>query len=65
MPHKLAKARHPGTINEKVGCEVGAHVWMEEFCPEVRIPHLFGFGFSDGRLVGPLPHLCVNHRCVR
>ena len=24
MPHKLAEARHPGTINEKVGCEVGA-----------------------------------------
>ena len=59
MPHKLAEARHPGTINEKVGCEVAAHVWMEELCPEVRVPHLFGFGFSDGRQVSPLPQVCA------
>lgn len=49
MPHKLAEARYPGSINEKSSCEVGAYIWVEENCPEIRAPHLFGFGFSDGR----------------
>ncbi|KHN96559.1 Aminoglycoside phosphotransferase [Metarhizium album ARSEF 1941] len=49
MPHKLAEARYPGSIDEKLGCEVGASIWVEENCPEIRSPHLFGFGFSDGR----------------
>jgi hypothetical protein len=28
MSHKLAEAKHPGTIDEKLSCEVGAYVWM-------------------------------------
>lgn len=57
MPHKLAEAQHPGTVDEKVSCEVGAYVWMQEKCPHVRIPHLYGFGFSDGRHVSLTFHL--------
>ncbi|KAK0710089.1 hypothetical protein B0T26DRAFT_755206 [Lasiosphaeria miniovina] len=49
MPHKLAEARYPGTVDEKLGCEVGAYVWMQEKCPDIRIPRLYGFGFLDGR----------------
>ncbi|EFY93749.1 hypothetical protein MAC_00240 [Metarhizium acridum CQMa 102] len=48
MPHKLAEARYPGSIDEKLSCEVGASIWVEENCPEIRSPFLFGFGFSDG-----------------
>ena len=51
MPHKLAEKRYPGSIDEKLSCEVGAHIWVEENCPEIRSPHLFGFGFLDGRQV--------------
>lgn len=51
MPHKLAEAQYPGTVDEKVSSEVGAYAWMQEQCPDVRIPHLYGFGFSDGRHV--------------
>lgn len=51
MPHKLAEDRYPGSIDEKMSCEVGASIWVEEKCPEIRSPHLFGFGFSDGRHV--------------
>ncbi|KAK3900359.1 hypothetical protein C8A05DRAFT_45791 [Staphylotrichum tortipilum] len=47
MAHKLAEARYPGTIDEKLGCEVGTYAWMQAQCPEVRIPHLYGFGLSD------------------
>lgn len=51
MPHKLAEARYPGSIDEKLSSEVGAHIWIEENCPEIRSPHLFGFGMMDGRHV--------------
>ncbi|KAK4033778.1 hypothetical protein C8A01DRAFT_19324 [Parachaetomium inaequale] len=49
MPHKLAEARHPGSVDEKVGCEVGAYAWVQERCPDIRVPFLYGFGFSDHR----------------
>jgi hypothetical protein len=38
-----------GIVDEKMRSEVGAYVWMQEKCPDIRIPHLFGFGLSDGR----------------
>ncbi|EEP81822.1 predicted protein [Uncinocarpus reesii 1704] len=49
MPHKLAEARYPGAVDEKLGCEVGAYVWIQKNCSDIRIPHLYGFGFSDNR----------------
>ncbi|KAH6869234.1 hypothetical protein B0T10DRAFT_418812 [Thelonectria olida] len=48
MPHKLAEHRYPGTIDEKVSCEVATYVWMQEYCADIRIPSLFAFGFRDG-----------------
>lgn len=51
MPHKLAESRYPGTVDEKLGCEVGAYVWMQHHCSAIRIPFLYGFGFSDSRHV--------------
>jgi hypothetical protein len=36
MSHKLAEAHCPGTVDEKLGCEVGAYVWMQENCVHVR-----------------------------
>ena len=51
LPHKLAEERYPGTVDEKLGCEVGAYVWMQRNCSDIRIPHLYGFGFSDHRHV--------------
>ncbi|KAL2174969.1 uncharacterized protein P884DRAFT_207378 [Thermothelomyces heterothallicus CBS 202.75] len=62
MPHKLAEARYPGTVDEKLGCEVGAYVFMQENCPHIRIPHLYGFGFSDGR---QFTHVCHRPFLVR
>jgi hypothetical protein len=57
MPHKLAETRYPGTVDEKLSCEMGTYVWMQDWCADVRIPYLYGFGFSDHRHVG--------HRCRR
>lgn len=48
MPHKLAEQQHSGTVDEKLSCEAASYVWMQEHCTDVRIPHLYGFGFTDG-----------------
>lgn len=53
-PHGMAESRHhPGSssVDERMGCEVATHVWMQEKCPDIRIPHLYGFGFLGGRQV--------------
>lgn len=63
MPHKLAEARYPGTVDEKLGCEVGAYVFMQENCSDIRIPHLYGFSFSDGRQVSSAS-LLTNNKCI-
>jgi hypothetical protein len=55
MLHKLAEAKYSGTVDEKIGCEVGAYAWMQANCADVHIPHLFGFGFKDGRHVRLTP----------
>ncbi|CAF3539881.1 unnamed protein product, partial [Fusarium graminearum] len=39
--------QHPGTIDEKVECEVATYIWMQQYCPDIRIPHLLAFGFTD------------------
>lgn len=51
MPHKLAEVKYPGTVDEKLSSEVGTYAWMQHQCPDIRIPHLYGFGFSDHRHV--------------
>ena len=53
MAHKLAEAHNPGSVDEKMSSEVGAYAWMQEHCADIRIPHLYGFGFSDQRHVRP------------
>ncbi|KAK3693277.1 hypothetical protein B0T22DRAFT_476134 [Podospora appendiculata] len=62
MPYKLAEARYPGTVDEKLGCEAGAYVWMQERCPDIRIPHLYGFGYTDGRHFTHVRHRPVLSR---
>jgi hypothetical protein len=60
MPHKLAEAKYPGTVDEKLSSEVGTYAWMQYHCPDIRIPHLFGFGFSDHRHVSHLYRLMAS-----
>lgn len=53
MSYKLAESQYPGTVDEKLSCEVVTYAWMQENCSDIRIPHLYGFGFSDDRHVSP------------
>ncbi|KAK4151607.1 hypothetical protein C8A00DRAFT_45227 [Chaetomidium leptoderma] len=44
MAHRLT-----GMVDEKMRCEVATYIWMQENCPDIPIPRLYGFGFPDGR----------------
>jgi len=54
MPHKLAETHYPGTVNEKMGCEVGAYAWVEEHCPEIPSPHLLWLRIQQRSTFHPL-----------
>jgi len=67
----FAEPRYPGTVDEKLSSEVETYVWMQDRCADVRIPHLYGFGFSDHRhvsspycLVAPRPNDDWNVTCL-
>lgn len=51
MPHTLAESKYPGIVDENLRAEVGTYAWMQQQCSDIRIPHLYGFGFSDHRHV--------------
>ncbi|ODA76920.1 hypothetical protein RJ55_07436 [Drechmeria coniospora] len=46
LPHMHAEPYYPGTVDENVRSEIGAYMWMQEHCPDIRTPHLYGFGLS-------------------
>ncbi|KAG6012016.1 hypothetical protein E4U43_007985 [Claviceps pusilla] len=47
MPHKLGELRSAGAVDEKMRCEAATYAWMQEKCPDIRIPYLYGFGLTD------------------
>lgn len=49
MPFAL---RDSASLDEKLRGEVGAYLWMQEHCPDIRIPQLYGFSTSNG-------HVCI------
>jgi hypothetical protein len=51
IAYLLIKAAYPGTLDEKMACEVGVYVYIKDNCPDILIARLIGFGFLDGRKV--------------
>ncbi|KAJ5662322.1 uncharacterized protein N7477_009938 [Penicillium maclennaniae] len=49
LPYKLGEDKYPGSVDEKIRCEAGTYVWLQENCPTVPIPELYGFGMSTGQ----------------
>ncbi|RDL30741.1 Uncharacterized protein BP5553_10086 [Venustampulla echinocandica] len=49
LPYKVGESKHPGNAEEKLRCEAAAFIWIQENCPTVPIPYLWGFGFPGGR----------------
>ncbi|PGH13393.1 hypothetical protein AJ79_03672 [Helicocarpus griseus UAMH5409] len=60
----------PGNADEKVRCEAGACVWLQQECPSIPIPYLHGFGLSNGqhytltKKLRWLPWLVQKLRCA-
>lgn len=52
LPYRVGEGFRPGNADEKLRCEAGAYIWMQENCPTVPIPRLYGFGLSTGQRVG-------------
>jgi hypothetical protein len=49
LPYKVGESRYPGNADEKLRCEAASFIWIQDNCPAVPIPYLWGFGFSDGQ----------------
>ena len=49
LPFRIGENYHPGNADEKVCCEAGTYAWLQENCPTIPIPQLYGFGLSTGQ----------------
>lgn len=52
LPYKIGEAFRPGNVDEKLRCEAATYLWLQNNCPSVPIPRLFGFGFPGTQSVG-------------
>lgn len=51
LPYRIGEDFMPGNGDEKVRCEAGTYAWLQENCPDVPIPELYGFALSTGETV--------------
>ncbi|KAG5917188.1 hypothetical protein E4U42_007356 [Claviceps africana] len=51
LPFAVAETMYPGTIEEKLRGEIGAYVWMQQNCADIRIPRLYGFSIASRHFV--------------
>lgn len=51
LPYKVGESFCPGNMDEKLRSEAATYIWMEQNCPSVPIPRLFGFGLSGRQSV--------------
>ena len=56
LPYKIGEISCPGNSDEKIRCEAGTYMWLQENCPDVPIPSLYGFGLASGKTVCVKPH---------
>lgn len=60
LPYKVGEAKFSGNVDEKFRCEVASYLWIQENCPDVSIPYLFGFGFPNGQTVCSIEPLSIS-----
>jgi hypothetical protein len=51
LPYRVGEKFRRGNGDEKIRCEAGAYAWLQENCPDIPIPQLYGFGLSTGEKV--------------
>lgn len=60
LPYRIGEAFRPGNGDEKIRCEAGSYAWLQENCPDVPIPSLYGFALSTGETVRHTFHICLS-----
>ncbi|PWY72464.1 hypothetical protein BO94DRAFT_569040 [Aspergillus sclerotioniger CBS 115572] len=65
LPYRIGENCRPGNADEKVRCEVGTYAWLQENCPSVPTPRLYGFGLSTGQTFTSLDNLPLMPRIVQ
>lgn len=51
LPYRVGESFNPGNADEKVRCEVGTYLWLQQNCPEITIPKFHGYGLATGQRV--------------
>lgn len=51
LPYRVGEAFRPGNADEKLRCEAGTYAWLQQNCPSIPIPRLYGLGLSTGQMV--------------
>lgn len=51
LSYKVGEVEHRGNVEEKLRTEIAAYIWLQQHCPSVPIPVLYGFGLPDGTCV--------------
>jgi hypothetical protein len=51
LPYRIGEDFRPGNADEKIRCEAGTYAWLEETCPDIPIPRLYGFAMATGETV--------------
>ncbi|PLB43859.1 hypothetical protein P170DRAFT_369672, partial [Aspergillus steynii IBT 23096] len=49
LPYKVGEVECPGNAEEKLRSEAATFIWIQENCPLVPTPNLWGFGFANGQ----------------
>jgi len=49
--YKVGEDDSYGNAEEKLRCEAATYIWIQENCPNVPIPQLWGFAFQDNQCV--------------
>ncbi|KAG9250627.1 uncharacterized protein F5Z01DRAFT_629100 [Emericellopsis atlantica] len=49
LPYRVGETTRPGNADEKLRCEAATYAWLQEHCPSVPIPHLYGVGLATGQ----------------
>ncbi|KAF2021873.1 hypothetical protein BU24DRAFT_417506 [Aaosphaeria arxii CBS 175.79] len=57
LPYRVGEGTHPGNADEKLRCEAATYAWLQEHCPSVPIPHLYGLGLATGQQLTHVDHL--------
>ncbi|PKY07201.1 hypothetical protein P168DRAFT_295141 [Aspergillus campestris IBT 28561] len=48
LPYKVGETTYPGNADDKIRCEAATFIWLQDNCPDISIPQLWGFGLVGG-----------------